>query len=193
MNAQQQKILVIVVLLVAAAGILYWQLGSTGDDTATAGTQADQTGTTPPAADGSATAPASPTAPKPQYQQTKIDIDALLSSVKEITFDYEKEQLARNPMSPLVGKEAGPDIITRGGPQPPIAPPEQVRRFKVTGIVWNKSNPIAVIDNQVTNEVVSKGYTFREGAVVEDIQPDHVVLRVGDSSVTLTLKDVKEP
>jgi hypothetical protein len=152
----------------------------------------DQTTSEAEAAPGAPAAPAAaPTeGAQSQFREVTVDIDALIEGVQEVQFDYGLERPARNPMSPLVGPR-----YLRGGEMEEGLQDEETlrvqaelmaRAMRLTAIVWDEYDPFAVINN----EVVSTGYAFSEGIVVEAIEENRVVLRVGDTLIPVTLEEL---
>lgn len=184
MNSQRRQIIVVAVLGVLLAGVLIYQFGFKGvSHSSAAKTPAKTAPATRAAAAGAKTA----AAPKDgeQAETDEIDIDALLASIKEVDFDYEQERIPRDVMAPLVGK-----VSVRSeqeGSAAPVAPATlgKVMSKTVSGIVWDKKYPVAVVDN----EVVEPGYEYADGTVVESIEEDHVVFRVGESLIQVELKE----
>ncbi len=87
-------------------------------------------------------------------------------------------------MSPLIG------YINTGGQeinaQAPVENTLQVMRKKVSGIIYDANNPVAVVDD----EVVAVGHVYPTGVVVYDIEPKRVVFKVGDSLIPVDLKEL---
>ena len=212
MTTDIRKIAIIVVLGIAFIGVLWWQLrpseeerrikenfaksqaqmaqGQTPGATTTAppnAAPASRQGTTsPPAAAGPSAQPASGgQQPKSVFKKSNVDLDALLASVKEVDFDYQKERTERNPMRPLVGKNT-PSVVA-GGPRTVMSHAAEaiVRSMRVTGIVYNAKDPLAVINDQV----VRKGYVFDSNLVVEDIEPTRVLLRANDAVIPIEMEE----
>ncbi|HUW60196.1 MAG TPA: hypothetical protein VMZ06_04245 [Candidatus Bathyarchaeia archaeon] len=184
MNSQRRQIIIMAVMGVVLVGVLFYQFVIKGVTApATAGPSATAPASTAgaPAAAPSA-APAAGAAPA---ETAEIDIDALLASIQEVDFDYEKDRVARDVMAPLVGKVA---VRTdKEGTGAPVAPATlgKVMSKMVSGIVWDESFPVAVVDN----EVVEPGYEYADGTVVVAIEEDHVVFRVGESLIQVELKE----
>ena len=141
---------------------------------------------------------------KSQFQKASVNVDQLIASIKEVTFDYDTTRTQRNPMTPLVGESAKAAIATaQGGEQAPGSTPVALansdpqgvlRSFKVTGILWDKRDPMAVIsypvNGQLTSDVVTRGYKFADlDIVVNDIESERVILNVGGSLVSLQLEE----
>jgi hypothetical protein len=118
-------------------------------------------------------------------EPVKIDIDALLASIKEVDFDYERDRVARDVMSPLVGQVAVRTQKDGAGEPVAAATLGKVMSKIVSGIVWDESFPVAVVDN----EVVEPGYEYADGTVVESIEEGYVVFRVGESLIQVELKE----
>jgi len=212
MTTDIRKIAIIVVLGIAFVSVLWWQLRPSEEERrirenfAKSQTQMAQ-GQTPAATtsapanaaqasrQGTATAPAAP-APGAQpasasqqsksvFKKSNVDLDALLASVKEVDFDYQKERTERNPMRPLVGKNT-PSVVAAGGrPVMSHAAEAIVRAMRVTGIVYNPKDPLAVINDQV----VRKGNAFDSNLVVEDIEPTRVLLRANDAVIPIEMEE----
>jgi len=179
-NSQRRQIIIMAVLGVMFAGVLFYQFvikgGAAPAPATRSATAAGKTAGPAAAAPAAASAPAAP---------AEIDIDALLASIQEVDFDYEKDRVPRDVMAPLVGKVA---VRTdEEGSGAPVAPATlgKVMSKIVSGIVWDESFPVAVVDN----EVVEPGYEYADGTIVESIEEDHVVFRVGESLIQVELKE----
>ena len=61
---------------------------------------------------------------------------------------------------------------------------QRLRRLRVTGIVHDGFNPMAVVNE----DVVEVGAQLMNGAVVASIAPDHVVVELDDEMVTVYLE-----
>lgn len=145
------------------------------------------------AVQGAQSAPAAPDesqAAQSQFREVTVDIDKLIEGVQEVQFDYEVERPARNPMSPLVGPRYLRGGEGEGGVRDEEAQRVQAelmaRAMRLTAVVWDEYDPRAVINN----EVVSAGYTFSQGIVVEAIEESRVILRVGDTLIPVTLEEL---
>lgn len=64
----------------------------------------------------------------------------------------------------------------------------EVTKKVVWGIIQDPKHPMAVVDDKV----VSPGYRFPDGTVVESIKPDHVVFKRGDSLIQVRLAGASE-
>ena len=166
--------------MVALCGVIYYQFfmvdPMAGYETST---QAQETAEESEAA---------PDASPPQTPiTTNVDIDALTEEVREVEFDYEAERISRNPMAPRVGPTvmAAGDGGAEDDAAAEIAEREQrLRRLRVTGIVHDGFNPMAVVNE----DVVEVGAQLMNGAVVASIAPDHVVVELDDEMVTVYLE-----
>lgn len=140
------------------------------------------------APNAAAGAPATPAAP-----EAPVDLDALTAGVQVVEFQYDPAKLARNPMTPLVGPQA---VIAAANAATGVAGDAGAatgvdmlaQQLAVTGIIWDKKFPVAVIND----DVVAQGDTLAEGIVVKTIEPDKVILAVRDQSVSLPLKRLEE-
>ncbi len=206
MNEQNRKqIILAAVLGVVLVGVLIKQFvlapGSASSSAAKGGTPAAQAGKT---AAGPKAAPAG------TLQQVDIDIEALIKSVEVEPIDYAASITnSRDPMRPLVGsgipkidpdgtdrdgrvepadgQETNPELDPNAPPKPPV--PSAITAaasMRVTGIVWDVSFPVAVVDD----EVVSVGHVFPNGTQVFSIEPSRVILKVGDATIPIELKDM---
>lgn len=204
MNEQNKKqIIFAAVLGVVLVGVLVKQFLLTPSPAAST-----------PAAGGAKTAqlgkatPVKAAAPG-SLQQVDIDIEALIKSVEVEPINYGTVRIARNPMEPRVGgvtPDIGSGPTGQGGvtsangepgedptadpnaPLEPAAPTPLTDAYskRVTGIVWDVSYPVAVVDD----EVVSVGHVFPNGTQVYSIEPSRVILKVGDSTIPIEMKDM---
>jgi hypothetical protein len=118
-----------------------------------------------------------------------VNLDQLVQEVKVVDFDYAKERSDRDPTMPLVG-----DSMLLRARTARLATTQDAEdlllaasRKTVTGIMWDPSHPLAVVDN----EVVSVGFEFEDTIVVKAIEREHVVLGLAgqDQSVVRELKE----
>ncbi|MCC6796714.1 MAG: hypothetical protein IT366_16460 [Candidatus Hydrogenedentes bacterium] len=154
-----------------------------------------------PAAGNAAVAPAASTTVKSQFQKAAVDVNQLIASIQEITFDYDTDRMQVNPMTPLVGPSAHqvlasttpgsetPGTFAPGGDSQTI-----LRTFRVTGILWDKRDPMAVVaypmKGQLTSEVVTRGFEFPDlGIKVIDIEQERVILDANGTQVSLQLEE----
>lgn len=198
---QKKQIIILVALCIVVVGVLVFQF-TRGSGTPSAGAgKGDAAAKTAQSGAGKGaaaakTAPPKTAAPQPsgesgqvdesvQIKKADVNIDDLLSGIKEVDFDYDQNRLPRDPMAPLVGtltrKKEGAETAEAAAPATPV----QVMNKIVSGIVWDARRPLAVVDN----EVVYPGYVYADGVVVESIDRDHVTFKVGDSLIQNPLKE----
>ena len=118
--------------------------------------------------------------------EAEVNIDELLASIKEVDFDYDKEHKPRDPLAPLTDALVSrpDDKEVKENESATALSPVQVMNKIVSGILWNKQRPLAVVDDWV----VYPGYEYPDGTVVESIEEDKVVFKVGDALVQVELK-----
>ncbi len=176
----KQRIIILGVLLSALGGVIYYQFFLM-DPMAGYQNSSQSRETAEESDSGSQVSP-------PETPITSnVDIGALTEEVREVEFDYEAERTSRNPMAPRVG----PTVLAAGDggenddEAAEIAEQEQrLRRLRVTGIVHDGVNPMAVLDE----DVVEEGARLTNGARVASIAPDHVVVELDDETVTIYLE-----
>ncbi|NUM52176.1 MAG: hypothetical protein HUU46_00900 [Candidatus Hydrogenedentes bacterium] len=163
-----------------------------------------------PTGDSSATgAPIPATAPgaatpavKSQFQKAAVDVDQLIDSIQEVAFDYDTDRMQVNPMTPLVGPSAHVALgasATSGetpGVTAGLASDSQsvLRTFRVTGILYDKRDPMAVVSypmkGQLTSEVVTRGFEFADMNIkVIDVEQERVILDANGTQVSLQLEE----
>ncbi|MBI2433442.1 MAG: hypothetical protein HYV26_11280 [Candidatus Hydrogenedentes bacterium] len=182
MNPNTRNMIVFggLVAVLAVVGIVQFTKGSSGAKPApkSAQTKTAQAGTPAKSTPGKPTAAAA-TGEAVTFQEVDVDIDSLLKEIEVVNFDYQTERIDRDPMAPLVG-------IVRpieGMAAAPLSVSDVMNK-KVTGIIYDETSPAAVVDD----EVVTEGYTYPDGTVVQDIQPDRVIFKVGDSTIPVEMK-----
>lgn len=192
MDKQKKQMVIAGVLAVVLIGVILYNFVLAGGPPENYQLPPQVTGAAAaPAATGTpAAAPAAPAggvAPTAQIAADEIDIDQLTQSVNKVSFDYDAVRIARNPMTPLVGRTqrgAEGEVATGGS-----ALVQRARSMLLTGIIWNSSDPLAILDNAV----VSPGFVFNEGdsggIVVDTIEPNRVILRVEDQIIPLNLEE----
>lgn len=124
--------------------------------------------------------------------EEEMNIEDLMGGIKEVDFDYERERLARDPLKPVIWEPSrvrrngeGDRAVERLGPLV-----EWAMQRVVSGIIWDPTYPVAVVsvDNEIDDRVVYPGYRYSNGVVVDRIEQDRVVFRVGDSVVVAQLE-----
>jgi hypothetical protein len=180
MNEQNRKqIILLAVLGAVAAGVVAYQF-------LFAGGAAPAPSKAAPKAEGSAAkntaAAKTQLAATTKLQAVDVDVDELLRGIKIVTFDYEQQRVDRNPMTPLVG------YVRPGELEPAIQPGTllDVRRKRVTGIVYDARDPVAIVDD----EIVAPGFQYPDGIRVQAIEPNRVVFQVGDTLVPVEMKEL---
>jgi len=120
-------------------------------------------------------------------QKAEVNIDELLMGIKEVDFDYARDRMPRDPLAPLVGTVSKKSASEATGDLSTIPPSIlQVMNKVVTGIIWDKTRPLAVVDN----EVIFPGYEYPDGTVVYKIDKESVTFKVGDSEIQVELKEL---
>ena len=198
--SQRTQIVILAILGIVVVVVLVFQLtrktsgGPAGSGKAAVTAKAGHTGAKADATAKKAVGKAAPASAKTsaaanddavQIKKADVNIDDLLSGIREVDFDYDQNRLPRDPMAPLVG------TLTRkkqeGEAEQAVAPatPVQVMNKVVSGILWDARRPLAVVDN----EVVYPGYVYSDGVLVESIERNHVTFKVGDSLIQNPLKE----
>lgn len=186
MEKQDQKkaIMLGVLLLVAVGVVIYQFMGSSGGATPSSKPAASAGGTAgggasaaKPAA-GKA-APAGPT----RLVEVNVNIDELLEGVEEVTFNYETMRIDRDPLAALVGGPLKRDdgagaVLTATGPM-------EILRKKITGIIYDEYDPVAVVDD----EVIHIGHQYPNGVKVHAIERDKVIFQLGDALIPVEMKE----
>jgi hypothetical protein len=187
MNAENRKqVIAVVALGIILVGVLGFQFLRSGNSGTTAATG---TAVVPsPAAAKPASPPSLAGAPglSSPLESLGSDINALLDEllkeVQVVSFDYQAQGEDRNPMTPLVG------LIQTRVPQPgeSLTPtPFPLLQKKVSAILWNENNPLAVVDNNV----VGPGHTYPDGIQVHAIARDRVIFKINDALIPIELKE----
>ena len=202
----RKQIIILAVVGLVLVVVLYFQIfGQSAEQRAyqeniakgAADQKAQQAGAAP-SEPGATPAPAIPPAGAPagarsRFESDTVNIDDLLASVKEVDFDFDKDKPARDPMAALVGTTAKKAGGTPGAAQP--ASPEKgpdpalvqaAKAMKVSGIMFDEKQPLAVVDNTV----VGPGYTFPNTAIsVDSITRTQVILKVQNKTIPLEMKE----
>jgi len=124
------------------------------------------------------------------FQKVDVNLDQLVQEIKVVEFEYELERDDRDPTLPLVGDSMLLRARTAmaGGEQDPEDLMFAAQKKKVTGIIWDEANPLAVIDN----DVVAVGFTFEEPIFVKSIERDRVVLGITGQEAEVVRELIKE-
>ena len=179
---QKKKIGIVVVLVIALGGVIFWQMKpnpaykTANQNAAAAKPQKTATGTASGAAGGVGSV----------FEEV-INLDELLASVKTIEFDYGLMPRRNNPMRPKTDIYVIPDPGPGPGPGPPIDPGiiSKIRSKIVSGIMWDPYSPLAVVDN----EVLALGDVILDGVIVDSIEQDRVIFRVGNQPIPVEMKE----
>lgn len=194
MNPQNRKqIIIVAVLGVVLVGVLIYQVtrpapgGPKVENTKAPAATGVPAAAAPSAAAHAPAAGATASGGSTQLKHADVDVDGLLAGIQEVNFDYDSSRMPRDPMAPLVGivakvQEDG-ETSTEAAPTATIS---QLMQKVVSGIVWDKVYPVAIVDN----EIVYPGYRYPDGTAVEKIERDRVVFRIGDSLVQVELEEL---
>lgn len=111
-------------------------------------------------------------------------LDDLLKEVQVVSFDYQAAASDRDPMTPLVGYiQTGQAITPTETAGSPI--PFPLLQKKVSAILWDQYNPVAVVDD----EVVAAGHVYPGGIQIQAIERDRVIFKINDALVPIELKE----
>jgi hypothetical protein len=181
MNPQNRKqIIIVAVLAIVLLGVLVFQVTRGAKPPVVPPVKATPGGgpALPVTTASAKTAAEQPIELKP----VDIDPDILLKDIEVVPFDYQSNRIERDPMTPLIG------IIRAGEAAKAIVPgtPQDVLQKKVTGIIWDKYNPMAVVDD----EVVGLGHAYPNGVQVYSIERDRVVFKVRDALIPVPMKEL---
>jgi hypothetical protein len=175
-SEENRKQVLALVALVAILGVaIYYAMNSVGGG----GTTASAAGAASKAKSGS------PGAGTIQFQsvfeEVNVDINSLIQKIKEVEFEYGESKSARDPSRP---------VLSTGEVLDPNFPPSNVNvspdslvflanQKELTGIIWDQTSPLAVVDG----EVVGVGHEFRDteaakAIVVKTIGTDFIILSI---------------
>ncbi len=111
------------------------------------------------------------------------DLDQLLAGIAEVTFDYRRATGDRpSPMQPKIATRVMIDD-TSGTQQ---LRSYDVERLHVSGIVWDETDPYAVVEG----EVVSNGYDYGNGLKVLSIEPDRVIFDLDGFAIPVEMEEL---
>lgn len=214
MNPKQRRnVIILVVVGFLMAGVLYWQFFTESDfDRQYRENQERAAAGAPEAVPGAAPVPGAatpaPVAAAPggavavqasAFQKADVDIDELIAGIKEVDFDYDAVAADVNPMTPLVGPFAPKRVAASedGGPESVAARQDiqaLIRNLRVTGIMWDQYDPMAVVrfpvQGETISEVVTRGFEFPDmGVTVHDIETDRVILNINGVEVPIELEE----
>ncbi len=196
MNEQNKKQIIMAAFLgVVLVAVLVKQFVLTGTPTAPAGGAAKTAATATAQSAQGGRASAARAGGGTTLQKVEVDLNSLIESVEVEPMDYARVRISRNPMAPLVGMVAplSGSAARQGGADDPLGQSATPRvslvdayAMRVTGIVWDTRNPVAILDN----EIVSVGHVFPNGTQVYAIEPTRVVLKAGDSLIPIEMKEL---
>ena len=191
MNNQQIKIGVLVLLVVGLGVVFYIQFFRSPAPPPPARPKA--TSTTRSSTAHVAKKPGNKKAGVTKASGDEIELDALIASVRDVDFNYALSRGDyRDPMKPLVRTFASVRS-GKSGAVSDVSLDYRARNMRVSGIVYNRWNPKAIMHNPFAQDpenevvIVGRGYVFPLGILVEDITPTSVLLRVKEDSVPIAI------
>lgn len=129
------------------------------------------------------------------FQEVDINIKDLVKSIKEVDFDYQLARIARDPMAPLLmgiafdQKRHASSGLNSATMSDSLV--YEANRKTVTGIIWDESNPMAVIrEPGYPEQIVEVADKIGSGIVVKAIEQNHVVFALSLDNETVEI--VKE-
>jgi hypothetical protein len=177
MNVDRKQLIMLIVVgtgLVGALGYMFMNMyGGSGS----------QPGVNKPGQNGN----------MPQRLETvdiDIDVPKLLNDVEVVSFSYQQSKIERDPMKPLVGTSRIDPLEGEAEGEGSGMDWVSVRSKRITGIMWDEEDPLAVVDDLVVHE----GYVYphKEGTariVVDTILPGGVIFLVNDTPITVEMKE----
>lgn len=123
------------------------------------------------------------------FNESSVDLEGLVENIKVVKFDYSRQRDSRNPTLPLVGDHMAFRGQTAGLGSVPGTDDllYEASRKKVTGIIWDELNPLAVIDD----EVVAIGHEFDSPITVKSIERGRVILAIAGLDLDI-VRELKE-
>ncbi len=123
------------------------------------------------------------------FQDVEVDIEELIQNIEPFEFIYDEVRIARNPAAPVLQNDEI-DVIFPDSNGPAVGDESIVfvaEQKEVTGIIWDETAPLAVIDG----EVVGEGHEFSlldsdKTIVVSKIAEDLVVLSIPSEDMDVT-------
>jgi hypothetical protein len=206
---QRRNVIILIVLGIATLGVLYWQFFTESDfdrqyreNLAKGGAGAPAAvpgGETPVPGDALPAAGTAPAASASAFQRADVNIDELIAGIKEVDFDYDMVAADVNPMSPLVGPFAPQRVaVADGGGAEAVTVRQDIqaliRNLRVTGIMWDQFDPMAVVrfpvQGDTISEVVTRGFEFPEmGVTIHDIEANRIILNINGVEVPIELEE----
>jgi len=111
---------------------------------------------------------------------SQADLDELVLAVSQDIIDYAQERVQRNPMLPVIGGPPTGEGEDEYLPPPPVP-------YKVTGILYDAYDPMAVVDGNV----VTVGYEFQDGSRIYAIERQQIVIQKGDQVFPVRLEELQ--
>ena len=117
------------------------------------------------------------------FQEVDFNIEELVQSIKEVDFDYMEARLARDPMAPLLAGAAFLRPQARYAHSGTSSMSDSVvyeaNRKTVTGIIWDETDPVAVIrEPGLPERIVYAGDRLGAGIVIKAVEQNHVVFAI---------------
>ncbi len=187
MNNRRQLIIA-GALFVVLIGILFYQFVLARPQPPTPPTSTPARANTTPTAQATAVpSGGSSIAPTIDTLEQNVDeiIENLLTAIKIVQFNYQEIPPPRNPMTPLVGV-IQTTMFEAETPVPSTeVTPGQVLSKKISAIIWDEYQPLAIIDNKL----VAEGHTFPDRIQVFKIEPTRIVFKLDDTIFPVRLKE----
>lgn len=187
----RRQLIIAGALLVILIGVLFYQFvlakPKPPAPPATARTQTSTTSSTTPAQAETSSSGGTSIAPTIDTLEQNVDeiIENLLTAIQIVQFNYQEIVPPRNPMTPLVGV-IQTTMFEAETPVPSTeVTPGQVLSKKISAIIWDEYQPLAIIDNKL----VPEGYTFPDRIQVFKIEPTRIVFKLDDTIFPVRLKE----
>ncbi len=192
----RRQLIIAGALLVILVGVLFYQfvLAKPKPPTPPTTTTAQATSTTParvnptlPAQVSATSSSGSSIAPSIDTLEQNVDeiIENLLTAIQIVQFNYQEIPPPRNPMTPLVGI-IQTTMFEAETPVPSTeVTPGQVLSKKISAIIWDEFQPLAIIDNKL----VAEGHTFPDRIQIFKIEPTRIVFKLDDTIFPVRLKE----
>lgn len=190
MNQQRQVIIAVILLIVLAAVLIYqFVIAKPKPPSQTPATQTQTSRQHTASQQTASNANTITREIKPNIEELEENVDEiierLLADIQVVQFNYQEIVPPRNPMTPLVGL-IPQTIFELETPIPSTeVAPGQVLNKKISAIIWDEYQPLAVIDDKL----VPEGYIFPDQVQVYKIEPNRVVLKLEESLFPVRLKE----
>lgn len=190
----RRQIIIAGALLVILIGVLFYQfvLANPTPPTPPSTSRTQTTTSTPTRTTTTTQVASTPTggssiAPTIDTLEQNVDeiIENLLTAIQIVQFNYQEIVPPRNPMTPLVGV-IQTTMFEAETPVPSTeVTPGQVLSKRISAIIWDEYQPLAIIDNKL----VVEGYTFPDRIQVFKIEPTRIVFKLEDTIFPVRLKE----